>query len=135
VLWLLLVGIAVAAAAVAFMRLPLGTFVRKLLEENADSPETAKSLSELGVRRNGYLSTSLKGRGPLSTVVRAVGEGPDAKYYIPESSVPLAKAKFRKEKIALPAILIGLVLLAAAAVGAAYLWPGLTGLWGSLFPS
>ena len=134
ILWLILAGFAVAAVVVAVMRLSLGKFVQKLLEENATSPETARSLSELGVKETGYLRSALKGRGPLSAVVQSTGEG-QKKYYIPEESVPRAKSKFKREKFSIPIVLLCLLLLAAAAVGAAYLWPGLTGLWSRIIPT
>ena len=134
ILWLILAGFALAAVIVAVMRLSLGKVVRKLLEENATSPETARSLSELGVKETGYLRSSLKGRGPLASVVKSTGEAQE-KYYIPEESADRAKAKFKREKFSIPIILLCVLLLAAAAVGAAYLWPGLTGLWGKIIPS
>ena len=134
VLWMLLTGIAIAAVAVIVMRLSLGKFVRKLLETKANTPETAKSTDELGVRGNGYLKAALKGHGPLGTVVKSVSGDP-ARYYIPEENVSRAESKFRKEKFSLPLILICILLIVGAFIGAIYLWPGLTSLWGRLGPS
>ena len=133
ILWLLLTGVVVACIIALIMRRALGSFVRKLLESGADTPENAVSLSDLGVKETGYLRSCLKGRGPLSTVVSATEESP-ARYYISEKNVPHAKSKFKKESFSLPLIIVCVLLLAGAAVGAFYLWPGLTGLWSALFP-
>ena len=134
ILWLLLTGVVVASIIALVMRRLLGSFVRKLLDSGADSPENAKTLPELGVRETGYLRSCLKGRGPLSTVVSATDARPAA-YYIPEQNRKHANSKFRKDPFSVPLIILCAVLLAAAAVGAVYLWPGMTGLWSALFPS
>ena len=134
VLWMLLIGATVAGIAVLVMRASLGKFVRKLLDAGADSPENAKSLSDLQIRESGSLRTALKGKGPLGAVVRSTGEDVP-RYYIPEDQSQLARSKFRKEKLSLPLVLLCLLLLALAAVGAAFLWPGLSGLWSKLIPT
>ena len=133
ILWMILIGVTVAAIVALVMRRSLGSFVRKLLASGADTPENAKTLSDLGVRPNGYIRSCLKGRGPLTAVVSGTEDDPP-RYYIPDKSVPLAKSKFKKESFSLPLIIVCALLLAGAAVGAVYLWPGLTGLWSVFFP-
>ncbi|MBO4366413.1 MAG: hypothetical protein J5843_02015 [Clostridia bacterium] len=133
ILWMLLTGVVIACIVALIMRRALGSFVRKLLDSGANGPDNAVTLSELGVRETGYLRSCLKGRGPLSTVVSSTAtEIP--RYYINEKDIPHAKSKFKKESFSLPLIIVCIVLLAGAAVGAVYLWPGLTGLWSALFP-
>ena len=118
------VGVIVAAAMAVYTRSVLGGFVRKLLLEGANSPETAKRLSEVGFFRNAAIRRELAKGVTLRKVVRcceeeafqaaaaedgagkgsasknAKGFRPDfltARYYIPEELRYRAEIRFEKK--------------------------------------
>ena len=64
------IGLALACFAAVFNKRVLGDFVRKVLREEALSPETAKTLSELGYERNTCIRSSVRKGVNLRRVVR-----------------------------------------------------------------
>lgn len=65
----LCLGIVLAAIMAVFEKRGLGEFVRKLLSEECYTPETAKTLAELGYRKNAAVRGALRS-GSLSKVVK-----------------------------------------------------------------
>lgn len=63
ILWLLMIGFAVAAVAVYCSNRFLGGFVRALLAVDATSPESALTMKELGVKSNPLLRAALGRKG------------------------------------------------------------------------
>ncbi len=70
----LFIGINLASIAIIFDRRVLGNFVRKLIFEECLSPESAKTLSELGYMKNSAVRSSLRSGITLRKVVRCVEE-------------------------------------------------------------
>ena len=66
------IGIIVAAAMACYDKNLLGSFVRKIVKEEALWPEKALTLSELGFMRNGAVKASLKSPNKLGKIVRCV---------------------------------------------------------------
>ena len=68
----LFIGIIIAAAMACFDKNVLGDFVRKIVYEECFSPETAKTLYELGYARNTAVRSNLKRGTKLGRIVRSV---------------------------------------------------------------
>lgn len=68
------VGLIVAFVMTAYFRLGLGKFVRKLLEEDCDSPAKAKNLMELGFFQSTMIRRELTRGGSLRMVVHQCEE-------------------------------------------------------------
>ena len=68
------IGINIAAIMSIFDKRVLGDFARKLIREEALSPETAMTLSELGYYKNTAIRSSLRSGYTLRRVVRCVEE-------------------------------------------------------------
>ena len=64
------IGIVVASIMTAYLRNGLGGFVRKLIAEEANSPENAKTLTELGYFRSSMIRRELVRGSSLRMVVR-----------------------------------------------------------------
>lgn len=64
------IGIVVASIMTAYLRNGLGGFVRKLIAEEVNSPENAKTLTELGYFRSSMIRRELVRGSSLRMVVR-----------------------------------------------------------------
>lgn len=69
-----IIGIVLASAAAIFNKRVLGDFVRSLLLDEAHSPESAKTLEQLGYLKNTTIRSALKRGTTLRRVVRCVEE-------------------------------------------------------------
>ena len=68
----LFIGIVIAAAMACYDKNVLGDFVRKIVYEECFSPETAKTLYELGYARSTAVRSSLRSSTKLGRIVRSV---------------------------------------------------------------
>ena len=68
----LFIGIIIAAAMACYDKNVLGNFVRKIVYEECLSPETAKTLYELGYARNTAVRSNLRRTTKLGRIVRSV---------------------------------------------------------------
>lgn len=68
------IGINIAAFIAVFDKRVLGEFARKLIYEDALTPQTAKTLSELGFYKNTAVRSNLRSGSTLKKVVRCVEE-------------------------------------------------------------
>jgi ABC-type amino acid transport system permease subunit len=71
IIWSMFLGIVIGAVAIMYNKNVLGAFVRKLIEEKADSPESAKTLAETGFARNPFVKFSLSIRGTYRKIIQA----------------------------------------------------------------
>ena len=114
ILWLLLGGIGVAAVYLWYSRSFVGVLVRKLLEIDATSPETAVSLSTLHCRLTPPLRLALREGGALDGIVLQTdgGEG-EILYYLAPEKADMAKVKYRNEgtSVFFLLLVIGLLVL------------------------
>lgn len=70
----LFLGVIVAAAMSLFQKRTLGDLVRALDREGCNSPESAKTLGDLGFLKNSAIRQDLRRGSSLRRVVRCVGE-------------------------------------------------------------
>ena len=71
IVWPIFIGICIAAFVTVFVRVKLGAVVRAIFEAGAISPDTAKTLEELGVANIFFVRTALRGRSALRRVIDA----------------------------------------------------------------
>lgn len=112
ILWMLLAGIGIAAAYLWYSRNFLGVLVRKLIEIDASSPETAVSLSAIHCRLTPPLRLALREGGALyETVLRVDGTDGEPLYYLSPEKLDMAKAKYRNEGTSVFFLLLLIVML------------------------
>lgn len=70
----LFLGAVIGAVMSLFNKRVLGEFVRALISENCTTPESAKTLAELGFLKNSAVRSSLRSGGLLGKTVRCVEE-------------------------------------------------------------
>lgn len=70
----LFIGAIIGGVASLFNKRVLGDFIRAVTSEGCNSPESAKTLAELGFLKNSAVRSSLKSGGMLGKVVRCVEE-------------------------------------------------------------
>lgn len=133
ILWMLLAGIGIATVSVFFTRRFVGSFVRKLIEIDAASPETAVTPEELHCRMSLPLRMALREGGSLSGSVLAEESGGSKRYYIAPEKLAMLKCKYRKEKVSGFFLLLALFVIIALGLAFAYCYPLLTEFLGSLF--
>ncbi len=73
VIWSLFIGIVIGILVTLYIKYVPGRFVRRLLELDAFSPESAKTLKEAGCDRSLFLLGSLRAKGSLRRVVSCCG--------------------------------------------------------------
>ncbi len=100
----IMLGLIAATVMMAYSRNHLGGFVRKLLKTESLSPETAKTLLELGYFRSTAIRRELSRGTILRMVVRRVGEEGSGTAVPESTAVPTANpAEEEPEKPAEPA--------------------------------
>lgn len=126
------IGMVIACFMGSFNKGTLGQFVRDLISEECFSPESAKTLTELGYLKNTAVRASLKRGYTLKSVVRCVEEDNgtlithdnkngtvsfnEAHFYVPEELKYRAAVRFAGKKtsklvyIFLPVIAIALII-------------------------
>ncbi len=120
IVWMFMLGCAIAVLTVFYNNRFLGKFVRALIDIEATSPENAINIEELDVKITPFVSRALKSGGSLSEIVFNTEDG---KYYIAPERVSLAKAKYRSKDATILFIIISLVILVLAAVALTYIFP------------
>ena len=121
-------GIFLAALYTAYQRGVVGKPVRALLRAEALSPESAKTLAELGLEKNPFVVFEIGRNATLKTLIKSlVGEGDDAptRYYIPEELKYRADVRFEAKGNGVAALLITAVVSLALAFALIALFPTL----------
>ena len=97
----LFLGVLVAAASAIHNKRVLGDALRHIIRSGASTPETAKTLSELGYAKNTFVRSGLKYGTALRKYVRCVEDDerfaslvPDEKGYYPKIKTDLGTAHF-----------------------------------------
>lgn len=70
IIWSMFAGICLAALIIMYNKNVLGPFIRALFDAGANSPETAKTLAELGYTSKPFVRLSLGKRGTFSRIVQ-----------------------------------------------------------------
>ena len=96
VTWCVVAGVIIASVVIFFNKTMRGTLVRLLLAAEALSPESAKTLDELGVEDKAAAIKSIERSDILKRIIKTDGEGygEDARYYIPEDQKGRAEHQF-----------------------------------------
>jgi len=113
ILWPLIAGVVIAACAVFFHKQTIGKFVKKLLTEKADTPETAKSLSDLGFEKNKLVKWALRPDTTLRKIIFSAEnaeENAPARYYIPEDKAYRAEVTYNPDGASLLAMMAAIVV-------------------------
>ena len=121
VLWAFMIGVSVAALYVFFVRKKLGGFVRKLLQNNAFTPESALSMEELGEKPSFFLRRTLRIGSVFSRTVLCEND----RYYIPEECVQKAESKYKANTGGVVILLVAIALFAIVTLVCVYVFPAL----------
>ena len=68
------VGTVIACIVMAYNKQVLGGAIRRIIEKGANSPETAKTLSELGYEKNAFIRSAVRGNVNLRRFVKCAEE-------------------------------------------------------------
>ena len=79
IVWSMFIGVALAALAGYFIKTKFGLFIRKLLENEINTPEKAATLEELGLSKKLFLKLALRSHSNYKNMVVAITE--DGKFY------------------------------------------------------
>lgn len=120
IIWMFMLGAAVATVVVYYNSRFLGRFVRALLDIDATSPESALTPDELGVKMTYAIKHALK---PGTAFSQTVIKTEDNRYYIAPDKVGLAKMKYRGKDTTIVFVLLILVILALVALALTYIFP------------
>ena len=120
VIWAFLIGGAVATIYTFYTKVVLGKLVRKLIEIDACSPETAISLEQIDYKMNSSVERALKKNSSFSQTVRTDGNG---LFYINPEDLKKAGTKYRNDGITIYILLVLLLVLGATALICAYFFP------------
>ena len=121
IVWAIAIGIAAASIYTFYTKRVLGSFVRRLFENDAFDKESAVPLEALGLKGLPFIKYSLREGTSLSRTVLCH----DGKYYIPEERIDMAERKYCGERIPLLLLPILLLVLCFTALICNYLFPEL----------
>ena len=141
IVWSIYIGIMIACFVAVYQKNVVGKFVRTLLSAQATSPETAKTLEELGYGKKLGIRRHLRGKTALSSIVYVEGKDLQRdksgnilpairnkvnfdrdKFYIPEELKHRAEVRFEKKGSSLWwTLLIGIVLFFVAIAAVQFL--------------
>lgn len=123
----LCIGIILAALYAAYQRGVVGKPVRALLRAEALSPDSAKSLSELGLAGNPFVCFELAHNRVLKSLIRelpAAGDEEEPRYYIPEELKYRADVRFDAKGNGVAALILTAAVAAGLALALIALLPG-----------
>lgn len=134
----LALGMIVAAVCSCYVRTVHGGFIRRLLREGCTSPESAKTLAELGYFHNVTIRTQLLRGGAIGSLVRsvnAVGEPATtdrdlsaARLFIPDDLRYRAEFRYERRGSGLRSVILTVILTVAVAALICRFLPQLLGL-------
>ena len=130
VIWPMIVGVFIAMLISYFNKKTIGRLVKKLLKSGAKSPETAKSLSELGFSEKSF-SYALRPSSTLSSLI--IKDDSTSKLYIPEDKAYRAETTYSPDGTRVLTIILAAVLLIIAGIGLNNLVPYVIKLVSGLF--
>lgn len=101
-------GVGVAIITVYYNNRFLGKLVRKLIEIDATSEDTALTPEELGVKITPFVKYALRPETSFSKTVLTTSDG---KYYIAPDKVSMAKSKYSGKEASLGFVIVCVLLL------------------------
>ena len=135
-IWMMFLGIVFGAFVAYFTKTVLGNFVRKLMDEGASGPETARTLDELGYRGLSafFVRRAMKPGASLSRYVNRSDSGqdcsskrftPQTRVYLPRDLFGAAEVRFEKKGTTLVTVLITVLVFAIVACACMIVIPAL----------
>ena len=121
-IWMFVIGAAIAMIVMYYNVRFLGQLVRKLLQIDATSPESAISLDELGLKMSPAVRYSLRPGTSFSETVLSTEDG---RYYIAPDKVSMAKSKYKGKDTTIVFVLLCIVTLAVVAFAFSKIFPDL----------
>lgn len=121
-IWMFVIGAAIAMIVMYYNVRFLGKFVRKLLQIDATSPESAISFEELGLKMSPAVKYSLRPGTSFSETVLSTADG---RYYIAPDKVSMAKSKYRGKDTTIVFVLLCILALAVVAFAFSKIFPDL----------
>ena len=114
-IWMFIIGASIAMIVMYYNVRFLGKFVRKLIQIDATSPESAMSFEELGLKMSPALKYSLRPGTSFSETVLTTADG---RFYIAPDKVSMAKSKYKGKDTTI--VFIALCILALVVAGFAF---------------
>lgn len=120
VIWSLFIGLGIATVYLFYNRKVLGKLVRKLIEIDACSPESAIPLEKIDYKMNAALKHSLRKGSLFAETVMVNNKG---NYYINPERLDKAKSEYKNEGTSIFVLMLSLIILAGIALISTYLFP------------
>ena len=124
VIWMFMIGASIAMVMMYYNARFLGRLVRKLIQIDATSPESAMSIEELGLKMTPALKYSLR---PGTSFSQTVLKTEDDRYYIAPDRLSMAKSKYRGKDTTIVFILLCIIALFVVAFAVSKILPDLVG--------
>ena len=115
-----MLGGAIALLVMFYNNRFLGKMVRKLLEIDATTPETAMSLKELDMKLTPMLKYALR---PDTSFSQTVLKTEDDRYYVAPDKIEFAKMKYRSDDMTIVFLLMSIVMILIVAYALSYVFP------------
>ena len=108
IIWMFMLGICAAILTVYYNNRFLGKIVRKLIEIDATSSDTALSPEDLGVKITPFVKYALRPNTSFSQTVLITEDG---RYYISPEKLSMAKSKYSGKDSSATFVLICIFIL------------------------
>jgi len=150
VIWSLFIGIVIGIFGSFYVKQVLGSFVRKLLEVDASSPDDAKTLAEIGFAKNYFVINALRPESSLRKLIMCTPDDGDesgmnskqrrkaaleARWYIPAELCPRAENMYQSKGNTIGIALISVLAFLIAALISFTVIPDLVSMASSAFSS
>lgn len=142
IIWSLFIGIIAASALTFYNKQILGGFVRKLVANNASSPETAQTLSDTGYSKNVFVRYALREKSTFRKVVKAAEVTSNTKpdlanmhFYVPKELEERVDLQYNGGGTTVLSFLLSVLVFFAVAILSLVLVPILTDFVSTLFES
>ena len=130
IVWLLIAGVIIAFIIVFCNKRIIGALVRAIIDAEATSEETSKTLSELGQEGNTTAISLYKGSSSLKRIIKTVNPGEalseennkkaiideNTRFYIPEDSLFRTQKQYGSDDSVLTVIIGTLAMIAVGII-------------------
>ena len=113
IVWPLIFGAFISVIISVINKKNVGKLVKKLIEAKASTPDSAKTLEELGLSRNSYLRYATR---PTSTLMNIISITDDKRLYISEEKSFRAENTYVSDRASGKVMLIAAVIFIAAGI-------------------
>ncbi len=120
IIWMFVLGLAIALVVMYYNSRFLGRFVRALIKIDATAPETAITPEELGVKITPAIRYALR---PETSFAQTVLKTEDGRYFIAPDRLALAKVKYRAKDATIGFVLVSLVIIGLVALAVTMIFP------------